>query len=68
MTIDLLDFVDSRVTINAHPLNDLVRNAIHMKFYDPKNEIKMKIARDGIQHRLVNFYFEFILSCLVILK
>lgn len=53
MAMDLLNFVDSRVTIDEHPVNSLIRNAIQSKFDDSKTQAKLNIAREGIQYRLV---------------
>lgn len=54
MMVDLLGFVDSRVTLQSHPLNELIRNAIQLKFSASKNELKLHIGREGIQYRLVS--------------
>lgn len=54
MSIDLLSFVDSRVTLPEHPLNELIRNAIQLKFSEPKDELKLHIGREGIHYRLVS--------------
>lgn len=55
MTRDLLNFVDTRVTLSEHPLNQLIRNAISMSFSEMNNELKMHIGTEGIQHRLVRY-------------
>lgn len=55
LTIELLNFVDTRVTLRDHPLNHLIRNAIQFKFCEPQNELKLHIGREGIRYRLVNF-------------
>lgn len=60
MSIDLLSYVDARVTIADHPLNKLVRNAVQLKFNEPEDAIKLYIGREGINYRLVrstNIYY-----------
>ncbi|XP_031639618.1 complex I assembly factor ACAD9, mitochondrial-like [Contarinia nasturtii] len=52
MTTDLLNFVDSRVTIDKHPMNSFIRNVIQLKFTEPNSEVKLSIAREGFHHRL----------------
>lgn len=54
MSIDLLSFVDSRVTLIEHPINELLRNAIQSKFSESKDEMKLHIGREGINYRLVS--------------
>lgn len=53
MTMDLLNFVDTRVTLNDHSLNELIRNSIQMNFSEMHNELKLHIGTEGIQYRLV---------------
>lgn len=54
MTTDLLSFVDARVTLDQHPLNQFIRNAVQLKFGEPTNDLKIHIGTVGIHHRLVN--------------
>lgn len=54
MSMDLLKFVDSRVTLSEHPVNELIRNAIHLKFDESKDELKLHIGLEGIHYRLVS--------------
>lgn len=53
MIVDLLSFVDTRVTLREHPLNYLIRNAVHFNFGEHKNELKMRIGDEGMNFRLV---------------
>lgn len=53
MTMDLLNFVDTRVTLNEHPLNQLIRNSIQLSFDEMNNELRTHIGTEGIQYRLV---------------
>lgn len=59
MTNDLFDFVDSRVTLSEHPLNNTIRDAFQLKFSEPGNELQLQIGREGIRYRLVNFKCHF---------
>lgn len=54
MSMDLLNFVDTRVTISEHPMNELLRNAIQLKFNESQDELKLHIGREGINYRLVS--------------
>lgn len=53
MTKDLLNFVDTRVTLNDHPLNHFIRNSVQLNFDEMNNELKLHIGTEGIQYRLV---------------
>lgn len=53
MIVDLLSFVDTRVTLREHPLNYLIRNAVHFNFGEHKNELKLRIGDEGMNFRLV---------------
>lgn len=53
MTMDLLNFVDTRVTSDDHPLNQFIRNAIQLNFDELNNDLKVHIGSEGIQYRLV---------------
>lgn len=53
MIVDLLSFVDTRVTLREHPLNYLIRNAVHFTFGEHKNELKLRIGDEGMNFRLV---------------
>lgn len=59
MTIDLMSFVDARVTVNDHPLNKFIRNAIQLKFNETTNDLKLHIGNQGIQYRMVIFTIYF---------
>ncbi|XP_055313012.1 complex I assembly factor ACAD9, mitochondrial-like [Sitodiplosis mosellana] len=58
MSIDLLNFVDSRVTLSEHPVNELIRNAIQLKFSESENRLKIHIGREGIHYRLARLIEE----------
>lgn len=62
MIADLLSFVDTRVTLKEHPLNYLIRNSVHSKFGEHKNELKLHIGEQGMQFRLVSFSHNSILQ------
>lgn len=51
--MDLLNFVDTRVTLNDHPLNQFIRNSVQLNFDEMNNELKLHIGTEGIQYRLV---------------
>lgn len=53
MTMDLLDFVDTRVTLDEHPLNQLIRNSIQFSFDEMNNELRSHIGNEGIRYRTV---------------
>lgn len=53
MIVDLLSFVDTRVTLLEHPLNYLIRNAVQLKFSDQMSALKTHIGTEGMQFRLV---------------
>lgn len=64
MTKDLLNFVDTRVTLNEHPLNQLIRNSIQLNFDELNNELKMHIGSEGVQYRLVRHMYSLFIACL----
>lgn len=51
--MDLLNFVDTRVTLNDHRLNQFIRNSVQLNFDELCNDLKMHIGTEGIQYRLV---------------
>lgn len=53
--MDLLNFVDTRVTLNDHPLNQFIRNSVQLNFDEMNNELKLHIGREGIDYRLVKY-------------
>lgn len=53
ITKDLLNFVDTRVTLNDHPLNQIIRNSVQLNFAEFNNDLKLHIGTEGIQYRLV---------------
>lgn len=58
--MDLLNFVDTRVTLDDHPLNQFIRDSIQLNFDDFSNELKLHIGTEGIQYRLVKFIIHFL--------
>ena len=68
MSVDLLKFVDSRVTISEHPANELIRNAIQLKFDESKDELKLHIGREGIHYRLVSSNYVILIDKFIKMK
>lgn len=55
MTQDFLSFVDPRVTLDEHPINELIRNTIQLKFSEPTNDLRIHVGSVGVQYRLVSY-------------
>lgn len=55
--MDLLNFVDTRATLNDHRLNQFIRNSVQMNFDELTNDLKQHIGTEGIQYRLVKHSF-----------
>lgn len=51
--MDLLNFVDTRVTLDDHQLNQFIRNSVQLNFDEFSNDLKQHIGTEGIQYRMV---------------
>lgn len=51
MTISLSSFVDTLATLDEHPVNKIIRDAVQLQtFGEPKDILKLYIGLAGIQH------------------
>lgn len=57
MAMNLSSFVDAPATLEEHPLNRLIRDAVQLQtFGEPKDILKLYIGVAGIQHSGVNIF------------
>lgn len=51
MAMELSNFVDMSATVEEHPVNHLIRNAVQLQtFGEAKDILKLYIGVSGIQH------------------
>lgn len=51
MAMELSSFIDISATVENHPVNDLIRNAVQLQtFGESKDILKLYIGVSGIQH------------------
>lgn len=51
MAMELSDFVDISATVEEHPVNHLIRDAVQLQtFGESKDILKLYIGVSGIQH------------------
>lgn len=51
MTIGLSNFIDTPATLDEHPINQIIRDAVQLQTIgEPKDILKLYIGIAGIQH------------------
>lgn len=51
MAMNLLNYIDGRLTITDHPVNTFIRNAVQLQVVsEPKDTLKLYVGVNGIQY------------------
>lgn len=50
-----MDLIDTPVTIEGHPIELDIRNAIQLQYYETSNALKSYVGQEGLQHAMVKY-------------
>lgn len=55
MAMNLLNYIDGRLTVTEHPVNTFIRSAIQLQAVsEPKDTLKLYVGVNGVQYSAVS--------------